>query len=45
VFFDRVLVNSDDPAERSRRLGLLGRVCEIMDQVADFSAIEGTTAS
>lgn len=41
AFFDKVTVNSADPEERLSRLGLLGRVCEMMDRLADFSAIEG----
>jgi glycyl-tRNA synthetase beta chain len=40
LFFDKVTVNSADPAERVRRLGLLGQVCKNMDRIADFSAIE-----
>jgi glycyl-tRNA synthetase beta chain len=41
AFFDKVTVNSDDPAERRRRLTLLGQVWDVMNKVADFSAIEG----
>ena len=40
-FFDKVTVNSADPGERRRRLALLGQVCAVMNDVADFSAIEG----
>jgi glycyl-tRNA synthetase beta chain len=41
AFFDKVTVNSAVPEERTRRLGLLGRICDLMNNVADFSAIEG----
>ena len=41
AFFDKVTVNSAVPEERLRRLGLLGRICDLMNNVADFSAIEG----
>ena len=41
AFFDKVTVNSAVPEERLRRLGLLGRICVLMNDVADFSAIEG----
>lgn len=41
AFFDKVTVNSAVPEERLRRLGLLGRICGLMNDVADFSAIEG----
>jgi glycyl-tRNA synthetase beta chain len=40
-FFDKVTVNSADSNERKRRLTLLGQVCAVMNDVADFSAIEG----
>jgi glycyl-tRNA synthetase beta chain len=40
-FFDKITVNSTVPEERLRRLGLLGRICDLMNNVADFSAIEG----
>jgi len=40
-FFDKVTVNVDDPALRENRLRLLSRVRAVMDQVADFSQIEG----
>jgi len=40
-FFDKVTVNSDDAGERKRRLSLLANVCAVMNDVADFSAIEG----
>jgi len=41
AFFDKITVNSAVPEERLRRLGLLGRICDLMNNVADFSAIEG----
>ncbi|MBL8773749.1 MAG: glycine--tRNA ligase subunit beta [Phenylobacterium sp.] len=41
AFFDQVLVNSDDPAERENRLRLLAKVKDAMGQVADFSQITG----
>jgi len=41
AFFDKVLVNSDNPAERDNRLRLLAQVRAAMGQVADFSLISG----
>ena len=41
AFFDKVLVNSDIPAERENRLKLLGQVKDLMGRVADFSQISG----
>jgi glycyl-tRNA synthetase beta chain len=41
AFFDKVLVNSSDPAERDNRLKLLGNVRDAMGRVADFSLISG----
>ncbi|MCB9993332.1 MAG: glycine--tRNA ligase subunit beta [Hyphomicrobiaceae bacterium] len=40
-FFDKVLVNDDDPKVRANRLNLLARLRNVMHQVADFSKIEG----
>ena len=40
-FFEDVLVNSDDPAERANRLALLMRVRSAMARVADFALIQG----
>jgi len=37
--FDDVMVNSDDPAERTRRLGLLNRVSGCFLALADFARI------
>ena len=39
AFFDKVLVNSPDLAERANRLALLGEVRDAMGQVADFSLV------
>jgi glycyl-tRNA synthetase beta chain len=41
AFFDKVTVNSAEADERTRRLSLLGRIVTLMNNVADFSAIEG----
>jgi glycyl-tRNA synthetase beta chain len=41
AFFDRVTVNDPDPAKRERRLNLLMRFRDAVNQVADFSRIEG----
>lgn len=41
AFFDKVLVNSDDPLERADRLRLLAQVRSTMGRVADFSRISG----
>ena len=41
AFFEKVLVNSDVPAERANRLRLLGAVRALMGQVADFSLVSG----
>ncbi|HEY8593200.1 MAG TPA: glycine--tRNA ligase subunit beta [Sphingomicrobium sp.] len=40
-FFDHVTVNDPDPAKRERRLNLLTRFRDAVNQVADFSKIEG----
>jgi glycyl-tRNA synthetase beta chain len=40
-FFDKVTVNVDDKALRENRLRLLSRIRAVMNQVADFSQIEG----
>jgi glycyl-tRNA synthetase beta chain len=40
-FFDKVTVNCDDAALRESRLRLLSRIRDTMNQVADFSQIEG----
>jgi glycyl-tRNA synthetase beta chain len=40
-FFDKVTVNVDDPKLRENRLRLLARIRATMNQVADFSQIEG----
>jgi len=41
AFFDKVLVNSDNAAERDNRLRLLGNVKALMERVADFSLVSG----
>ena len=41
AFFEAVVVNDDDPAIRINRLNLLGRIRDGMEEIADFSAIEG----
>ena len=41
AFFDKVTVNVDDKALRENRLRLLSRIRAVMNQVADFSQIEG----
>lgn len=41
AFLDKVLVNSDDVAERDNRLRLLIQVRDAMGRVADFSQISG----
>ncbi len=40
-FFDKVVVNADDPNFRENRLKLLNRIREATLNVADFSKIEG----
>jgi glycyl-tRNA synthetase beta chain len=39
AFFDRVMVNADDPALRANRLGLLARLHAAMNRVADLSRL------
>jgi glycyl-tRNA synthetase beta chain len=41
AFFEKVTVNSDEPAERTARLNLLARIGKTMGHIADFSKIEG----
>jgi glycyl-tRNA synthetase beta chain len=41
AFFDKVLVNSDVPAERENRLRLLAGVRDAMGRVADFGQVTG----
>jgi glycyl-tRNA synthetase beta chain len=41
AFFDKVTVNSEEPALRENRLKLLSRIRATLNQVADFSRIEG----
>ncbi len=40
-FFERVTVNDSDPILRENRLRLLARIRSTMNQIADFSQIEG----
>jgi glycyl-tRNA synthetase beta chain len=40
-FFEKVTVNVDDTKLRENRLRLLARIRATMNQVADFSQIEG----
>ena len=40
-FFDHVTVNDPDKNKRERRLNLLMRFRDAVNQVADFSKIEG----
>jgi len=41
AFFDNVTVNTDDADTRANRLRLLSQIRSTLDQVADFSQIEG----
>jgi glycyl-tRNA synthetase beta chain len=41
AFFDKVLVNAEDPEVRINRLRLLSQVRNAMGQVADFSQVSG----
>ena len=41
MFFDKVVVNAEDPSFRENRLKLLNRIREATLAVADFSRIEG----
>ncbi|MFO1016398.1 MAG: glycine--tRNA ligase subunit beta [Hyphomonadaceae bacterium] len=41
AFFDKVMVNAEDPMLRRNRLLLLSRLREALSAVADFSKIEG----
>jgi len=41
AFFEQVLVNAEDPAERDNRLRLLSQVRDAMGRVADFSQVTG----
>lgn len=40
-FFDQVTVNVDEPSLRGNRLRLLARIQKVMNDVADFSKVEG----
>lgn len=41
VFFEQVKVNADDAELRANRLRLLSQICGTLNQIADFSHIEG----
>ena len=41
AFFENVTVNDADPDKRAARLSLLEKVRDAIQQVADFSKIEG----
>ncbi|HEY5720907.1 MAG TPA: glycine--tRNA ligase subunit beta [Allosphingosinicella sp.] len=41
AFFDKVTVNDEDPEKRETRLNLLDRIRNAVEDVADFSKIEG----
>ena len=41
TFFDQVMVNADDPAVRANRLGLLWRLHQAMNRVADLAKLSG----
>ena len=41
AFFDKVTVNTDQPAIRINRLKLLAEIGAAMGEVADFARIEG----
>ncbi len=41
AFFDKVMVNAEDKSQRLSRLGLLNQIRRVMNQIADFSQIEG----
>jgi glycyl-tRNA synthetase beta chain len=41
AFFDKVTVNDEDPVKRETRLNLLDRMRRAVEDVADFSKIEG----
>ena len=38
-FFDKVMVNAEDPALRANRLALLGQLHAAMNRVADLSKL------
>ena len=40
-FFDKITVNTEEPRLRENRLRLLSSIREAMNQVAEFSQIEG----
>jgi glycyl-tRNA synthetase beta chain len=40
-FFNKVLVNAEDPGLRRMRLSLVSRVVELANGIVDFSKVEG----
>ncbi len=41
AFFEKVVVNADEPELRANRLALLARLAQDMDKIADFAVLEG----
>jgi glycyl-tRNA synthetase beta chain len=41
AFFEKVLVNAEDPGDRENRLKLLAQVRAAMSEVADFGLVNG----
>jgi glycyl-tRNA synthetase beta subunit len=41
AFFDQVLVMAEDPAVKSNRLGLVGKIASLSNGIADLSRLEG----
>jgi glycyl-tRNA synthetase beta chain len=41
AFFEKVLVNAEDPGARDNRLKLLAQVRAAMSEVADFGLVNG----
>ena len=41
AFFEKVTVNAEDAATRANRLKLLAEIRGALDEIADFSRIEG----
>jgi glycyl-tRNA synthetase beta chain len=41
TFFDKVVVNADDPILRRNRLAILSEIVDTMNLMADFSKVEG----
>ena len=45
AFFDRVTVNTEDPALRENRLHLLAQIRSALGAIADFSLIEDSASA